>query len=142
MAWPPSYSAAFQGRGLTTVKWGTEGIFTGNPNSLDGSYIVKSLRSTDIFETIYIEQGSGLRATRIGLIQGREMEMTVVDDSSLVPPSYNDQLSLIDTLSGTVMTFSLIDNNYNAARKQEGERVLRVVFDTLIEGGGTVPPRS
>lgn len=142
MAWPPAYDSAFQGLGITTIKWGTSGIFTGNPNSTNGEYIVKSMRSTDIFETIYIENGTGLRAVRIGLIQGREMELTVVDDTSLTPPTYNTVLTLVDTLSGTSMSLRLIDNSYNAARKQEGERVMRVVFDTLIEGGGTIPPQS
>ncbi len=94
----------------------------------------------DIFETIYIENGIGLRATRIGLVQGREMELTVVDDTSFSPPTYNTQLTLTDPLSSAVMVFSVIDNSYNANRKQEGDRVMRVVFDTLIEGAGTIPP--
>ena len=140
MAWPPSYNASFQGRGVTSVKWGTDGILTGNPNSIDGSYWVKSLRSMDVFETIYIENGTGLRATRINLIQGRELELTVVDDTSFSPPTVNTQVTLIDPLSSTSMIFSVIDNSYNTARKQEGERVMRVVFDTLIEGAGTIPP--
>jgi hypothetical protein len=113
-----------------------------NPNSTDGMYIVKSLRSMDVYETIYIENGTGLRATRIGLVQGREMELTVVDDTSLLPPTYNTQIHLTDPSSNTLMIFSVIDNSYNTARKQEGERVMRVVFDTLIEGAGTIPPIS
>jgi hypothetical protein len=93
----------------------------------------------DVFETIYIENGTGLRSTRIGLIQGREWEITVVDDTSFNPPTYNSAVTLIDTLSGLQFTGRLIDNSYNAARKQEGERVFRVVFDTNIEGAGTIP---
>lgn len=140
MSWPPAYSAAFVGAGLTTVKWGTDGIFDGNPNAIGGAYIVVSLRSMDIFETIYIENGTGLRATRIGLIQGRELELTVVDDTSLAQPTYGAQLTLVDPISATAMDLTVIDNSYNTARKQEGQRVMRVVFDTLIEGGGSVPP--
>jgi hypothetical protein len=96
----------------------------------------------DIFETIYIENGTGLRSTRINLIQGREWELTIVDDTSFTPPTVNTAVTLIDTLSGLQFTGRVIDNSYNAARKQEGERVMRVVFDTNIEGAGTIPAVS
>lgn len=142
MAWPPAYSTAFKGTGVTTIKWGTDGILTGNPGSIDGSYWVTSMRPVDLFETIPIENGTGLISTRIGLIQGREWEITVIDDSTISPPSLNSVITIIDPLSSTQMSGRVLDNSYNAARKQPGERVMRVVFHTNIEGAGTIPPTS
>ena len=141
MSWPPVTGTAFLLDGMTSIKWGTDGILTGNANAIGNSYIVKSIRNMDAFETIYIENGFGLRATRVGLIQGREVELTVVDDTSFNPPTYDSQITMVDTLSGATLIFRVIDNSYNAARKQEGDRVMRCVFDTLIEGAGTIPPR-
>lgn len=118
------------------MQWGTDGIL---PNT---SFIVKSIRSTDTQDVIYIENGTGLRAIRIQLWQGREIEITVVADDNFTHPSPETTLVVIDPLSGTQMTFHTTANAYNAARKVEGERVISAVYDTLIEGGGSVPPIS
>ncbi len=129
--WPPAPSTSFLTTS-TTVEWGTTGIL--------GNYIVKSIRSTDTQEVIYIENGTGLRAIRIQLWQGREVEITVVADSTFTHPSPETALTVIDPLSGTSLTFRTVSNAYNASRKVEGERVISAVYDTLIEGGGTPPP--
>lgn len=131
MSWPPSVSTSFLSTS-TTVQWGTDGILTG--------FIVKSIRSTDTQEVIYIENGTGLRAIRIQLWQGREVEITVVADDNFTHPSPETSLTVIDPLSGTSMTFKTTANAFNATRKQEGERIISAVFDTLIEGGGSPPP--
>ena len=131
MSWPPSQSTSFLLAGVTSIKWGTEGLIS--------TFIVKSMRAMDSFETIYIENGTGLRATRVGLVQGREWEVTVVDDTSFTNPSYADTITITDPISGTLITghATVIDNSYNTARKQEGDRVIRMVMDTLIDG---LPP--
>lgn len=131
MAWPPVASTSFLIT-QTTIQWGTDGILN--------NYIVKSIRTADTQEVIYIENGTGLRAVRIQLWQGRDCEITVVGDSTFTHPSPESSLSVIDPLSGTLMTFKVTANAYNASRKQEGERVISAVFDTLIEGGGNPPP--
>ncbi len=131
MAWPPVPSTSFLTTS-TTVQWGTDGILS--------NYIVKSIRSTDTQEVIYIENGTGLRAIRIQLWQGREVEITVVGDSTFTHPSPESALTVIDPLSGTSMTFRTTANAYNASRKVEGERIISAVFDTLIEGAGSPPP--
>jgi len=131
MSWPPAVSTSFLSTS-TTVQWGTDGILTG--------FIVKSIRSTDTQEVIYIENGTGLRAIRIQLWQGREVEITVVADDNFTHPSPETSLTVIDPLSGTSMTFKTTANAFNATRKQEGERIISAVFDTLIEGGGSPPP--
>ncbi len=104
------------------------------------TYIVKSIRSTDTQEVIYIENGTGLRAIRIQLWQGREVEITIVADSTFVHPSPESNVRVTDPLSGAVLTFKATANAYNAARKVEGERVISAVYDTLIEGAGSPPP--
>lgn len=145
MAWPPAYTSAFIGSGMTTIRWGTDGMMAnGAPNGSGGGqggfYIVESIRSMDEIENIYIENGTGLKATRIQLWQGRNWTFTVVDDTGMIPPSPFSQVTLVDPMSAAIATFRVINNAYNAARKVEGKREVTAEFLTLIEGGGSVPP--
>lgn len=137
MSWPPSPSSSFLTTS-TTVQWGTDGIY-GNP-ATGGYFIVKSIRSSDTQEVIYIENGTGLRAIRIQLWQGREAEITIVADSQFIHPQPETLISVIDPLSGGLLGFRATANSYNASRKEAGERVISAVYDTLIEGGGSPPP--
>ena len=145
MAWPPAYSAAFIADGVTSIKWGTDGILANSsPNGYGGGYAgyytVESCRPSDEIDTIYVEQGSGLKATRIELWQGRRITFTVLDDTGMTPPSPNSQITAVDPLSSSVLTFRVIDNGYSAAPKTPGRREITAEYLTLIEGGGTVPP--
>src|SRR6266705_6284554 len=127
MPWPPSNpSTGYQMAGVTTVQWGTDALFN--------SWIVESLTSTDVIETIYIEQGTGLRAVRIQLFQGREIDLTIVADSRFVHPTAGTTVTVVDPLSGVTLSGKVVANSFNAARKVEGKRVIRIVIDTLIEG--------
>ena len=145
--WPPAYTTAFLAQGVTTIRWGTDGIMANTaPNGngaggFAGFYTIETIRGTDKVDTMYIEQGSGLEATRIQLIQGRRYTMTVVDDTNMVPPSFATKLSFVDTISGGAATylFQLIENGDNTVRKAEHKRELTVEYLTCIEGGGTIP---
>lgn len=110
------------------MAWGTDGIYA--------SVIVKSIRSMQMIEEIKIENGSGLTATQVLLNDGNDVEITVVDDRSVTFPASNGLLVLLDPLptgaGGTSTTYQVVNNNYNAARKQEGERVLTAKKYTLI----------
>lgn len=143
MAWPPAYSAAFIGSGSTSIKWGTDGIMAvsgnGTGGGVFGSYTVESIRPNDEIENIYIENGTGLKSTRIQLWQGRVVTLTVVDDLNMTPPSPNSQITLTDPMSGVVYTFRVTANGTNNARKVEGKREITAEYLTNIEGGGTVP---
>lgn len=146
MAWPPAYSSAFIGNGYTTIRWGTDGVMTnGSPNGSGGGfggfYIVESIRGQDEQENIYIEQGTGLKATCITLWQGRNYTITVVDDASMTPPSPASFISLVDTVGAgaSIYQFRVTSNGYNAARKVEGKREITAEYLTLIEGNGTPP---
>jgi hypothetical protein len=151
MAWPPTsgaYSGAFQATGYTTIRWGTDGVMNvvspnGSSGGSYGFYIVESLRGNDEIENIYIEQGTGLKATRIQLWQGRRYVLTVVDDTGMTPPSPATYVALVDTVGAgaSIYQFKVVDNGYNAARKVEGKREITAEYLTLIEGGG-VPPEA
>lgn len=133
MAWPPSPNTVFQLTGITTIKWGTDGIWSG--------YTVVSCTPNDEIETLYVENGTGLKSTRIILWQGRRMNITVVDDTTISPPAPGSLTALlIDPLSASALQFRIIENSYNAARKEPGQRVLVAEYLTNIEGGGTPPP--
>ena len=145
MAWPPAYSAAFIGTGVTTIKWGTDGIMpvqapNGSTGGFAGSYTIESIRPMDEVDTIYIAQGSGLKATRIQLWQGRKVTVTVVDDAGMTHPSPGSYVYIQDPMSTSFLQFKVIENGYNAARQAEGKRDISAEYLTLIEGGGSVPP--
>jgi hypothetical protein len=146
MAWPPAPTTAFLTSGVTTIRWGTDGIMAntspnGSGGGFGGYYTIETIRGTDKVDTMYIEQGSGLEATRIQLIQGRRYTMTVVDDTSMTPPSFATKLSFEDTISGgaALYLFQLIENGDSTVRKAEHKRELTVEYLTCIEGAGTIP---
>lgn len=117
MAWPNNPSGQYTANGVASIKWGTHGMM---------SYIVKSVSSKDIIERIPIENGTGLIATKVLLWQGREIDITLIDDPNITtPPGPDTVVTLIDPMSNVSTNVRVIDNNYNAARKQEGERVIK-----------------
>lgn len=147
MAWPPAYTVSFLAQGVTTIRWGTDGVMANtSPNGngaggFGGFYTVESMRGSDEMDVMYIEQGSGLKATRITLWQGRRYTLTVVDDTNMTAPSPSITISLTDTMSGgsAVYTFRVIENGDNAVRKDAHKREITAEYLTCIEGGGTPP---
>jgi len=88
-------------------------------------------------EEIKIENGTGLTSEQIMLVDGEEIEITVVDDRNIAFPQATNTITLLSpiTNTGTVSsntTYQVVNNNYNAARKQEGERVILAKKYTLI----------
>lgn len=143
MSWPPvnppvslgysgssgSPSTGYLAEGLTTIVWGTTGFSQG---SLAG-YIVKTIRPSQRVEELRVENGVGLTAAEILLLDGYDMEITVVDDTAVVsPPAVGSILSLVTPFQTTLLNFLVVNNSYNAARKQEGERVILARAFTLI----------
>lgn len=134
MAWPPAASSTTYtvrvGTLPTTVAWGTDGIYSGA--------IVISFRSSQMAEEVKIENGSGLTATLIGLLDGETCEITCVDDRAITWPQFFATIALYDpnnTGGGTIgstTTFQVISGDYNVARKQPGERVILAKKYTLI----------
>lgn len=133
MAWPTITTAQNNIAGTTTIKWGTGGAW-----AAAASAIVISADQAEDVEKQYIEQGEGLRATRILLKQGRTWDYTIIDDSTVwaAGPNVGDLVVLTHFLgTGANFTYKgiITDNNYRAARKQEGHRVLRCENMTLID---------
>lgn len=129
MAWPPATGFTAKGSTPATVSWGTEGIY--------GGVIVKSVREHEMIEEIKIENGTGLTAMQILLNDGKQMDITVIDDRALTFPLATATITLLEpiTATGTVNSGTLmqvVDNDYNAATKQPGERVLVCKRYTLI----------
>lgn len=141
MAWPPSSGAFGTGlyiqSNLQTIRWGTDGI---NPFG-NAALIVISCTPSDEIEPIYVENGTGLRSVRIILWQGRRVNFTVVDDSTITPPTPGQTITYSDPLSGATFAskFVVIENSYNAARKEPGQRVIVAEFLTNVEGAGSPP---
>ena len=145
MAWPNAQTA-YLATGVTSIRWGTDGVLSTSANGngsggYAGFYTVESIRANDEVDTMYIEQGTGLKATRIQLWQGRRYTITVVDDVNMTLPAPNTYVTVVDIIGGggTSYTCRVIDNGYNASRKVEGKRELTVEVLTLIELGGSVP---
>jgi hypothetical protein len=132
-SWPPvstgpgtgfTVNTAFLDGRPTTIAWGTDFLYEG--------VIVKSMRSSRMIEEIRIENGTGLTATQILLNDGDQVEITVIDDRSIDFPDSGETISLlnpIDTASSLSNPadqelFIVVNNDYNAARKVEGDRVL------------------
>lgn len=151
MAWPPANTTAYLSQGYTTIRWGTDGLLPNSGNNgtgggvqasgYTGFYIVESIRGQDEIENIYIEQGTGLKATRIQLIQGRNYVVTAVDDTLMTPPAAGNLYTLVDPISGggNTYNFRVTANGYNASRKVEGKREFTLEYLTLIEGNGIIP---
>jgi hypothetical protein len=124
----------------TTLKWGTRGMTT-------KCIVISADQARDV-EKVYIEQGDGLKATRIMLNHGSNWDFTIIDDTGITPPAIGEAVDVLDMILSGASANSyaykgvVIDNNYRAARKQEGHRVLRVESLTLVDvtaNGGTAP---
>ena len=117
--------------GVTTIKWGSDGML--------GSYTVKDVAPADDIEQINIENGVGIPSTRVMLVKGRTVDITVIDDSGIAAPKINTVVSVIDQLvnGGNVTTnYRVVGKNGRAARKVEADLIIRAEHLTNIEGGG------
>jgi hypothetical protein len=131
MAWPPgagSAGSAYLASGVTTIAWGTSGITTGNG-------IVKSIRSEEDVEIIYIENGTGIRVNRQLLWQGRKVDITLVYDTRQPEPTIGSALTVTDPLSNLTFVFIMTGTGASASRKAEGERTITAEYMAGVDGG-------
>jgi len=134
MAWPEQTTAWNNIAGTTTIRWGT-----GQAWPASATAIVLSADEAEDVEKIYLEQGEGLRATRILLKHGHTWDYTVQDDSSIFAtgPNVGDTVVVTNFLNGGTNASNsgvIVDTNYRAARKQEGQRVIRVELMNIVDG--------
>ena len=119
--WSPNFIAD----GITTIVWGTEGIYTG--------YIVVSANESQRIEEIDIEQGAGFEAVVILLNKGLDVEIEVIDDTSVNPPTIANAPFTLVTPYGTVPML-LVANKATQARKREGMRTFTFKSFNAIAG--------
>jgi hypothetical protein len=112
---------------------------------MNNSAVVLSMDQAPEVEKIYLEQGDGLKATRIMLYQGVVTDLTVQDDATYFATLPNVGSSLVvrnvvgtvtaNVANCAVFTYSgtIVDSNVKLARKQEGHRVIRVENIALID---------
>jgi hypothetical protein len=131
-------SSLFNVNGITSIVWGTEmdGITGINGNSgYSGyyGYIVTSASESARIEEINIEQSAGFEAVVILLNKGFDVDITVIDDTSIVPPTIaNNPL----TFSSPFGSFNclLVGSKADQARKREGMRTFTIKSFNAITG--------
>lgn len=128
MPWPPNLPTDAKFEGYTTITWGTSWAEAGAFNG----YIVVSVRPAQRTESPIIENGSGLTATAVGLNDGYDYEITVVDDTSINAPQAFTTVDIQVPDNASLLTGWVINNSYAAARKQPGERTLLIRTYTLF----------
>ena len=120
-----TWSPNFEAYGNTYIVWGTEGIFS--------SYIVVSANESQRIEEINIEQGAGFEAIVILLNKGLDVEIEVIDDTSVNPPTIASNPFSLVTPYGTV-NMLLVGNKASQARKREGMRTYTFKSFNAIAG--------
>lgn len=119
-----TWSPDFIVEGLTTIVWGTDGVYSG--------YIVTTANEQNRVEEIDIEQGDGFEAVVILLNKGVNVEVEVIDDTAVTPPSIGTIVTL-STPYGSIPMLN-VDNKASQARKREGMRTLTFKSYNAIAG--------
>lgn len=119
-----TYSPDFVYKNLSTLVWGTDGAYS--------SYIVTSANESERIEEIDIENGTGFEAIVILLRKGLDVDIEVIDDTAITPPSFGSVVSL-STPFGTVNMLR-IESKSNRARKREGMRTFTFKSFNAISG--------
>src|ERR1035437_2398252 len=110
IAWDPNFALY----GITSIIWGTE--------FLGGLYIVVSASESARIEEIDIEQGAGFEAIVILLNRGQDVELEVIDDTSVTPPIITSSPFTLITPFGTINNLIMVGSKASQARKREGMR--------------------
>src|ERR1019366_9861425 len=120
------WTGNFSVHGMTTIVWGTEGIYgttfsptNQNPHSYT-VYIVVSASESSRIEEINIEQGAGFEAVVILLNRGLDVEIEVIDDTSVTPPNVTTIVTLVTPFGSIPMLMT--SAKASQARKREGMR--------------------
>ena len=141
--WPPSVTAVtgeVASDATTTVRWGTDGLV---PGAVEFFYVVTRFNQKELTEVIELPNGSGLPMGRVYIKDGVHWAVTVRDDTAWTPPTVGSSVTVADAAgmitnvgTGTATTYSarVVENDYETAVKQPGERVLVLERLKLIEG--------
>ena len=119
-----TYSPNFNVNNLTTLVWGTDGAYSG--------YIVTSANESQRIEEIDIENGTGFEAIVILLNKGLDVDIEVVDDTSVTPPVFGSIVTL-STPFGSIPMLR-IESKASQSRKREGLRTFTFKSYNAISG--------
>lgn len=108
-----TWSPNMQVWGNSYIVWGTEGLM--------GNYIVLSASSSQRIEEINISQGAGFTAIVVLLMDGIDVSVEVIDDTSITPPTIALNPFMIVSPYGSIPML-MVKNESNQAPKREGHR--------------------
>lgn len=158
MAWPTtgsgSVSSGYLSQGVTTIRWGSADLLKswtpagGSVVPSTGTVaVVTRFSQRQLVDNIKLPQGVGLTSTRVMIVDGAQWDLTVRDNTGWVASQANmsvgDTVVIVDAAGmifgsgtdgvGQVYTATIVDNGYEAAPKQPGERTLVVENLVLVE---------
>lgn len=142
-AWPTTGSGTTGVviEGTTTIRWGTSGLLQ-SPKPASGFYIVTRFNQSTLVDRIPLPNGDGLTSTRVLVIDGVQWDVTVRDDTAMVPPQVGDTVSIVDgagliegTTAGAIKQFTatVVNSGGETAPKAAFERVLVVENLRLVD---------
>lgn len=143
MAWPPTsgVSTGFNidtpTTGVSSVRWGTEGLLQ-SPAAASGYYVLTRFDQKELVDVVKLPQGSGLTVGRVRIKDGVQWSLTVRDDTAMTAPKVGTSITIVDAAGsqgtlGLKYAATVVDNDYQTAVKQPGERVLVAENLVLIE---------
>lgn len=140
-AWPTtgagSLSTGVLATGVTTIRWGTKGL-----GQNTGWLTVLRFSQKTLTENIKLPNGDGVTSTRIQIVDGQQWDITVRDDTALVPPQVGDSITVVDAAgligglaADAVKTYSatVVESGFDTAPKQAGERTVTVENLLLVD---------
>lgn len=128
--------------GVTTVIWGTDGLLNSpvpaGGYAGTGYYIVESVDQETDAEPIYLENGTGQKASRVIINHGQKWTLSVQDDSNMTPPTVGATVSVVDgagliTSGKLAYTCRVIASGGRFSRKGAAMRNLSVERLTLVD---------
>lgn len=152
MSWPRTgsgltggASAGIIGTGVTTIRWGSKETVTsiaGTANNGTSVGIVTRIHQRSLVDNAKLPNGDGPTITRVQVIDGQMWDVTIRDDSGLGIPAIGAVVVIVD-LGGHINGYStgvglkysatVVENGYDTAPKQAGERSFSVENLLLIE---------
>lgn len=145
MAWPTtgagSLASGYLASGVTTIRWGSKELVTsigGTANDGISVGVVLRINQKSLVENIKLPGPIGPTSTRVQIIDGQQWDITMRDDTALGLPRIGAAVVIVD-MGGHISTVGLkyaatvIENGYDTASKQAGERNFSVENLILIE---------
>ena len=152
MAWPTTgagtLGSGYLATGVTTLRWGSKALVTKIAGSAvtAGVAVVTRFNQRNLVDNIKLPNGDGLSATRVQIIDGVQWEVTIRDDTSWSAlPAIGSAVVIVDAagmiypagtgpgVPGNLYLATILDNGYDTAPKQPGERTLTLENLVLIE---------